>query len=72
MISCKGRNGQFKYNSHTTWKSGNVALVQIFSRRKGPGAPITFFGTPNELIGLFNNIIKELKGEKDGAKSGSE
>jgi len=66
-----GRNGTVKYNEHSVirWGPGSghiehYVAIQLFSKKKGNTPPVYFYGDVLEMIGLFEQIVKDLHEKK--------
>lgn len=74
MIECRGRNGWFKYAKHyvkdvsspSLRERGHEVHVGVYSASPPRNAaPIMLCGPVDELLELFEGIVKELKEVKD-------
>jgi hypothetical protein len=65
VIRVRGRNGPFTYHHHFSevWNGGAAptAYIEIYSNSPHTRtAPVTFSGSPKELIKLFRGLAAEL------------
>jgi len=61
MIDCRGRNGWFVLNEVKTLVGKTDSYVDLYSRIHGQTAPIVFIGHKDELLELFENIVRMIK-----------
>ena len=56
----RGRNRTVALHSFEIWGCEN-AHVDFYSKRRGKMPPVKFDGDVNELIDLFEEIVKDLR-----------
>lgn len=63
MITCKGRNGYFKFKQHWIFKDKRDQTITIGfqSQRPGKSSPVIVYGPQDEVLKLFQGITKEIK-----------
>lgn len=60
-IKCRGRNGYFNYCGNRVISGQDTTWVDIHSRSEGKMPPIMMEGKKEDLVKVFQDILKKLE-----------
>lgn len=60
-LTCRGRNGYFKFNHFEVLGRFDPYYLSVYSKRVGGTAPIQFIGDQQDIIELLTAMLKAVR-----------